>query len=112
MKSVRKIPIEVILAAWVFIPFLVHLEIRLVAGLDFLRGVVNYICVCLVIMFWMARIVPRGCTWHSYRQGSVELGISEQPKNTLPLKENSKKYFLKSETLKNTLLKHNSLSES
>ena len=34
------------------------------------------------------------------------------PKNTLPLKENPKKYFMKSETLKNTLLKHNSLSES
>ena len=34
------------------------------------------------------------------------------PKNTLPLKENPKKYFPKSETLKNTLLKHNSFSES
>ena len=36
----------------------------------------------------------------------------KNPKNTLPLKENPKKYFPKSETLKNALLKHNSFSES
>ena len=34
------------------------------------------------------------------------------PKNTLALKENPKKYFPKSETLKNTANKHNSFSES
>ena len=33
-------------------------------------------------------------------------------KNTLPLKENPKIYCPKSETLKNTLLNHNSFSES
>ena len=33
------------------------------------------------------------------------------PKNTLALKENPKKYFPKSETLKNILLRHNSFSK-
>ena len=36
------------------------------AGLDFLRGIVNFICVCLVIMFWMARIVSVEGT-HAHR---------------------------------------------
>ena len=38
--------------------------------------------------------------------------LLSNPKNTLALKENPKKYFPKSETLKNILLKHNSFSES
>ena len=38
--------------------------------------------------------------------------FQNNPKNILLPKENPKKYFPKSETLKSTLLKHNSLSES
>ena len=34
------------------------------------------------------------------------------PKNTLPLTGNSEKYFLKSETLKNTLPRHDSFEKS
>ena len=60
------------------------------------------------------QIDPRGgggWTWHSYRQGSAELNISEPPKKYFATERKPEKYFPKSETLKYTLLKHNSLSE-
>ena len=47
---------------------------------------------------------PRGWTWHTYRQGSVELAwgvgyFRATENNTLPLTENHKKYLLLSKTL-------------
>ena len=46
------------------------------SGLDFLRGIVNFICVCLVIMFWMAKIVAVEVS-HAYR--TKALGCVYEP---------------------------------
>ena len=43
-KISLKDPIEVILAAWVFAPFVVSWEKRSISGLDLLRGAVIYNC--------------------------------------------------------------------
>ena len=32
---------------------------------------------------WSCNYFPRGWTWHTYRQGTAELGISERPKKIL-----------------------------
>ena len=62
-------------------------------------------------------ISPRDWTWHTYRQGSVELAwrvvyFRTTENNTLPLTENHKKYFLLSKTLKNTVIKQDSFGEN
>ena len=62
-------------------------------------------------------IFPRGWTWHTYRQGSVELvwGVGyfrATEKTYFATDRNPSKIFLLRKTLKNAAIKHNSFSEN
>ena len=44
--------------------------------------------------------LPKGLTWHTYRQGSADLDISKQPKKYVSTDKEPKKYFPESKPLK------------
>ena len=66
--------------------------------------VYSVIIICLHSIIQNQVTNPGGWTWQTYRQGSAELGTSEQPKKHFATNRKPKrKYFPKSKTLKNAL---------